>query len=495
MPFQSIKLSDLSIEYQDNSKALNLIFKDFNYDGMIHLCMLDSKSFMKNIASIKSNDLIRFMSGFSFSKNCNYYITANTTKRDNRVSVELFSLNNIVIDIDCHADDIDPADRASMLDAIVNAILRSEIIPDPSIIHWTGRGLQLWYHLETCSAKLKFLYSKTVGYLANMINKLILELDSCSFEHEYKYISVDTSSSLKSTGLFRMFCSYNTNTGRKTEYSIVSEAPYNLNDLLNSIMPFNENTNSSKKNKSNSFKFWKKDNYQNLQRKRIRLIKWLIKKRNNKVGEERRDIMLFLAYNAAVQIMNIDAARNTIFEINNMFKEPLTNLNYIFKYIEKKGFLRFHNEVYYSSAWLDITADELKEYEKDFKPVSNFTRDRDRRERKTQRNKKIYELYQKEKSLSEIASIMGLCVATVKKVLRTVFHKDIMIKHCKDLIAAKKEKLQNEALQLTYSTECSTCATTGHVMLLPNDNSWYKQYHERDRLKILSSELAILGID
>ena len=328
MPFQSIKLSDLSIEYQDNSKALNLIFKDFNYDGMIHLCMLDSKSFMKNIASIKSNDLIRFMSGFSFSKNCNYYITANTTKRDNRVSVELFSLNNIVIDIDCHADDIDPADRASMLDAIVNAILRSEIIPDPSIIHWTGRGLQLWYHLETCSAKLKFLYSKTVGYLANMINKLILELDSCSFEHEYKYISVDTSSSLKSTGLFRMFCSYNTNTGRKTEYSIVSEAPYNLNDLLNSIMPFNENTNSSKKNKSNSFKFWKKDNYQNLQRKRIRLIKWLIKKRNNKVGEERRDIMLFLAYNAAVQIMNIDAARNTIFEINNMFKEPLTNLNY-----------------------------------------------------------------------------------------------------------------------------------------------------------------------
>ena len=28
MPFPSIKLSDLSIEYQDNTKALNLIFKD-----------------------------------------------------------------------------------------------------------------------------------------------------------------------------------------------------------------------------------------------------------------------------------------------------------------------------------------------------------------------------------------------------------------------------------------------------------------------------------
>ena len=490
MPFQSLYLNNLSIEDQDNTKALNLIFKDFNYDGMIHLCLLDSNGFMKSIASIKANDLSRFMAKFKFQKSCNYYITANTTKRDNRVSEDLFSLNNIVIDIDCHADNIDPADRDSMLYAIVREILCSEIIPDPSIIHWTGRGLQLWYHLESCASSLEFLYKKTVGYLADMINKLILELDSCSIEHEYKYLSVDTSSSLKSTGLFRMFCSYNTNTGRKTEYSIVSEVPYNLNNLLNSIMPFIDNTTPQKKKKPSSFKFARKDNYKNLQRKRINLIKWLISKRNYNIGSERRDIMLFLAYNAAVQIMDIDKARETVAEINDLFKAPLTKLKHIFNYIEEKGFLRFYNDTYYSSAWLDITADELKEYEKIYMPISNFTRDRDRKERKNQRNKKIYELYQNEKSLSEIASIMGLCLATVKKVLRTVYHKDIMIKRCKDLIASRKQTLQNEFLRLTYSTNCSN--DDQYTMLLPTDHTWYEHYKERKRLQSISDELSLL---
>ena len=490
MPFPSINLSDLLIEYQDNSKALNLIFKDFNYDGMIHLCMLDPNGFMKTIASIKANDLSRFMAKFKFQKSCNYYITANTTKRDNRISEDLFSLNNIVIDIDCHTDNIHPADRADMINVIARKILENDKIPNPSIIHWTGRGLQLWYHLESCAAKLKFLYQKAVNYISVLIENLIKELSF--YENIYDNFSLDSASSIKTTGLFRMFNSPNTKTEnkRKTHYAIVSETPYSLNELLNSVIPFIDNTNPQKKKKPSSFKFAKKDNYKNLQRKRINLIKWLIKERNCNIGSERRDIMLFLAYNAAVQIMDIEAARNTIFEINDMFKEPLKDLNYIFKYIEKKGFLRFHNEVYYSSAWLDITADELMEYEKDFKPVSNFTRDRDRKERKTQRNKKIYELYQKEKSLSEIASLMGLCVATVKKVLRTVYHKDILIKRCKDLIASRKQALQNEFLRLTYSTNCSN--DDQYTMLLPTDHTWYEHSKERRRLQSISDELSLL---
>ena len=99
-------------------------------------------------------------------KSQNYYIMANSVKRFTKRSGEnLFSLNNIVMDFDIHSK-ISQYEREMLINEFVWRLKRDlfttgELIT-PNVIHYTGRGVQLWFHIESTSAKLLFLYHKAI---------------------------------------------------------------------------------------------------------------------------------------------------------------------------------------------------------------------------------------------------------------------------------------------------------------------------------------------
>ena len=142
-------------------------------------------------------------------KSQNYYVMANTVKRyTTRTSDNLFSLNNIVLDYDIHSN-ISRYEREQLIDEFVWRLNRDlfttgELIT-PNVVHYTGRGVQFWFHIESTSAKLLFLYHKAIDYIAVIIREWLKEYPTLQ-----RHIEPDISSSKNAVGLFRMFNTYNT---------------------------------------------------------------------------------------------------------------------------------------------------------------------------------------------------------------------------------------------------------------------------------------------
>ena len=75
----------------------------------------------------------------------------------------------------------------------------------PNVVHYTGRGVQLWFHIESTSAKLLFLYHKAIDYIAIIIREWLKEYPTLQ-----RQIEADIPSTKNAVGLFRMFNTYNT---------------------------------------------------------------------------------------------------------------------------------------------------------------------------------------------------------------------------------------------------------------------------------------------
>ena len=93
----------------------------------------------------------------------NYYITKNTFCRPARTEGNIFTYNNIVIDIDDHESSSGMVAwekdvlKTELLYAADGELLDVEIPPISAIVD-TGRGLQVWYSFDGIAAKNKKAY-------------------------------------------------------------------------------------------------------------------------------------------------------------------------------------------------------------------------------------------------------------------------------------------------------------------------------------------------
>lgn len=442
----------------DGTAALNLIYQDSKYSGISHIWIRNQNKQLHSLAPVKSDDINRFCSELTFNKTNDYYITANTTTRNNRISKELFALQNIVIDIDCHSEKIDSYDREVCLDVIANAINNSNIIPTPNIIHWTGRGLQLWYHIESAAASLLFVYRQCVTALAETISCELKKLQNN--DSIYNSFSVDNVSSNNPVGLYRLFGSYNTNTGHRTCYSITQSQSYTLNGLLQ-LLPEPASEQGQGHAIVRNYKTKSNVKYISLQHKRIEILKWIILKRNASIGEEQRDIICFLAYNAAVQYMTKSMAQQLVKSINNMFKQPLDDLNYIFKYIDQKGCLQFKNNTWYK--WIGMSEAEINDFNLQHTSKSNYMRDQLRLIKRNQRNAQIMKLHNTGYTYTYIANSLQLCRQTVSHVVHAILRNDIIQEMGQALILARKNRNNNNDIELMH-----TASVVSESINMPN---------------------------
>ena len=134
-------IQTLTTEQKDTIKALyrhNNRYKEF-----VRLSTIDNQGYYKDLLWIPLHSLNKTLDKIYLYPYHNYYITANSFKIPNsRQEKDLFSLHNIVIDIDVH-NCINPFPELKKAEKIISTHLQKINFPLPNSIHWTGRGLQL----------------------------------------------------------------------------------------------------------------------------------------------------------------------------------------------------------------------------------------------------------------------------------------------------------------------------------------------------------------
>lgn len=407
---------------------------DEQYKGMVHLAVLNKKKEMKSLGSCYYADLPKRIESLNIMKSRNYYITANATiPFSRRCADNLLILSNIVLDFDIHGR-MNQNYREDLVEEFIWRIKRdlfeiseSFCIPAPNIIHRTTRGIQLWFSINCCSAKLLWLYQKTVDGLVTIFKEMLSEYPELE-----KHIDIDTAASKNGCGLFRLFDTWNTHTGKKTEVEIIHTESIDLNELFQKVCEhdavkerarreeldaerYQKNRNSGKKgNKTKR----QGNSYDALHRKRLAFIKWWDTQQEDSVGK--RDIMLYLGYNTCIQLMTPEEAKKWCKKLNSEFTEPLKDITYIFKEIKKPFQIR--NTTFYEM--LGVDPEEQHRFETEYSKTSmNLTRNAEIQKRKAVREQKksqAIKMVMEGQSYKEIAQAVGLSLSTIKRIAADV---------------------------------------------------------------------------
>lgn len=358
------------------------------YKGWVQIATLNKDKQMISLGYSDFHHIKEKAENLNINPKQDYYIMANTVNQyTKRTSDNLFSLNNIVIDCDIHSD-ITSYERNELIEDFIWRLNRDLFslneLPKCNIAHYTGRGIQLWWHLDSASSKLIFVYEKVIDYIVMILNNFLDEYPELK-----QHIEIDVSASKNTVGLFRMFNTHNTKIDKDTYVEILHDKSFGLNELLNQlkeneiIKEYLQQKETLKKKytrrERRAPKTHKKNSYSALHYKRIRIIEELAKKEDT---TGKRDMMLFLAFNSARQIYPIEQAKTVCININNSFDEPLKDLEYIFK---QKKVYNIKNSTFFER--LGVSEEELINIGAYELSKPNITRDTERQQRKMEKQK------------------------------------------------------------------------------------------------------------
>ena len=403
---------------QDTQDIILALFRqEGGYSEFIKFSAIDQLGNYTDLFWARTSTLAEKIKDFYLYPDCNYYISANTYKTPfSRTHDNLFCYHNIVIDIDIH----DNPDEGELVRAerIISNYLTSINFPLPNVIHWTGRGIQLWFTHWRTTPKCEFLRQKVARFLCLLIQAQLTMYNSPA--------KVDFNSSMNPVGIFRLFNSYNSKVGAISQCDFIHDNQSRLEDLLVILDPLakdyftkkkiekikKEKQQQDKENSNNKkvVNIAPTTAYNNLNLKRIEFITSSIKNENRAVGDEMRNCRLFLFYNAAKQVYGAEA-KNKTYKINKLFKEPLSmnEISEIIKSVDGYNYLTISNERFFEIG--------------DFESKSWKTRQQERNKNKItkkERNKKIIELYNQNTKPKDIAKELNISIRTVYNILKVL---------------------------------------------------------------------------
>ena len=365
------------------------------------------------------------------SPRLDYYITANTVSGVNRRKEELFGLQNIVIDVDCH-DGSQPQYVSSLVQAFIwrskRDLWNEGIIPPPNSIVRTGRGLQLWWAIVPCYGgrnydKSRYHYDKIKTVFMDHIESMLDE-----YSEEFGELSIDRGASINPVGYFRLPFTYNTNAKCYSSLEILHTKRYDQRKLTLIEAPTTRSRSGSNGCGTKYVPMLDSDRYllKNYQSAGVRRVIQLIKLRNlrnNDVGSESRNFFNFSVYNALRMAFDHKAAMTRLKAYNAGFKKPMTDReleNCICTASQKDGY-KYSNEKLIEL--LEVTPEEqeaigLFPYTRKQRKAPNASRDAARAALREDRDNKILELVEKGTSQAETARILGISKNTVGSVLK-----------------------------------------------------------------------------
>lgn len=415
----------------------NILFPpDEKYKSMVNISTLTKQKEMKSLGCCSFEDIENRVGKLKILKSNDYYITKNGIKPySKRCEENLQTLNNICIDIDFHSK-MNAFDRMCYIDDFVFRIKLDLFniqppfnIPKASVLVKSGRGFQLWWHINSASPKLLFLYNNIIDKIAIIIKDFLTEYPDLE-----QQVEIDVSASKNAVGLCRLVGTWNTHTRTKVEHEIISTQGYDINELnkalsehpaykeyeLKKQLQKQVYAKRSQANHKGIATQRKTNSYQALHLKRLAFIKWFSQILLDSVGK--RDIMLFLAYNSAVMLMPITQAQEYCKQLNQDFSEPLKKIDYIF---QQKKIYKLTNKRFYEM--LSAHDDEIKRFEDEYKKQSvNLTRNAEIRKRKEQTQQKkdrALHLLKEGMTYKQISADTGLSVATISRLSKTLKQK------------------------------------------------------------------------
>lgn len=365
------------------------------YNGYIRISMKTQTDF-KTIKTVKRSEYEQLEKLQTYNS-CDYYISANTYKTTKRATKgDILGYNNVVIDIDSHSDYISLYERTEAINAFVFRYAQHGL-PEPTIIHKTGRGLQLWYHVTQASSKLGFLYDETRQCLINACSQLIEEYPS-----ELSILNADERAC---SGMYRLFNSTNTKTGTTTEY-VCKDTNYTLPELHELVEQYKQEP--EKKKQITLYQVRSPAEY--LHKGRLNVYNAVAEKQTE---PGKRNTILYLVYNDAQALYDEASAKAIVYETNKRFREPLQQSEVDAMIKCNTGKMRnFKTQTI--CAKLDISEEEYRKY-------SN-KREAERQEKRNAKAEKralIVEMLKdkhNKKTLKEIAEKTNTSLRTVKRI-------------------------------------------------------------------------------
>lgn len=275
------------------------------------------------------DELGLFVPKMHISSRLDYYITANAFSGIKREAEGLFALHNIVIDVDCHGEDVDesPAELAQTFVWLCSRDLwTTGIMPEPNSVVMTGRGVQLWWAIDPISAKLEWIYRRIQRWIMDTMEDLIDEN-----ERRLQGLSIDRGASSNLAGWFRLPVTYNTVAKRWGSLKIRNERRYSHQELLDAIPAEYRPRYEQNCVKTGEQRVYiplaatDSDVMQNgtsiMARRVYQMIK-LRALRDAAVGAENRDELCLVTYSALLADYEPEEAWRRLLAFNAGFKEP-----------------------------------------------------------------------------------------------------------------------------------------------------------------------------
>ena len=321
----------------------------------------------------------------------------------------IMGLKNIVIDVDCHYD-LSPEEAKMIKDNFIKNLEDiKEYFPMPTAINFTGRGFHFWFSIKEASVSLSFIYKLVCDELCNRIEKAIKE---CLIL-EAEYFNVDRAASKNIAGLIRMPGTKNSKSYFDVKLLEFNKIKYELNELKDLL---GVKINKAKKIK----KSYNKKTSVSLPKRRLKIIKDAVENNNRKVEEGNRHNYCFMFYNNLKQLVNENKAITGLYAFNNTFSKPLPEceIKAIIKSVNnvKFGYYKYTNKRF--SEVLGLNETEILKYNLNKNKSTYKTKLKMlRQKRKSQRNKKILDIYATG-SISECCKGAKVCENTARNVIK-----------------------------------------------------------------------------
>ena len=284
--------------------------------GYVSLAFADEETWKEYIYRVK--EISTQMTLFENNQNINIYSSVNTFYQPKRNFENLYNLNALFCDIDCVNHDISIKQAFKELISLWN----DGIIPEPSLVVNSGRGLHVYWHLQNCfaSTKKEISFMPTYQALLDRFSQKLafLGADFKSAEPS-RVLGIPSTYNLKS-GTQRKIIHPNLNLieqgilhDKKIRYKIIE-----LADLYLQKKEYREKKVTHEKRIT-------KFNELTLSHARMGDYKTLIGLRNNvKINDGYRNQLL---YNYGLESIDYNKTKDNVLtsliEINSLFRKPL----------------------------------------------------------------------------------------------------------------------------------------------------------------------------
>ncbi len=400
---------------------LNHIYQTKKYEACRQLWIRHNDNF-KEAFFCKTEEFYDRLVNFVVNENCDYYLTSNAFYANRRGNENIAFMDNFVFDLDNHSQNVSSYDISRSVSRLLSVLENEYKSEFPYFISSipTTRGVHIWLHIESIAPRLLFLWKIVANHFCDVLERVCKE--------ENIDLQVDRKASCNASGLFRMPFTYNTATGGYIDEAmiIVRNKTYTIDELIEKYDIDKNKRRSDERNcKVNDNKSDDDGKYKALQWKRIKFIEEYVVNRNYDVIGH-RNALIFLYYNACVQVMERSEALERTNKLNKSFKKQYSESEFrtVISAVDKKIY-KFTNERFFSM--LDLSEEELKRY----REMSKYKPKVD----KAERNKKIFEMAYKRMTCQQIADEIGCSVRTVKTVLKDFDKSELIATQVKKLYA------------------------------------------------------------